>query len=330
MSAIQEAARFSERLMHEGEYLQFSYLGKGRPKPEFILTRGPADLDRIPEEKEGVGLFFGVAMRDTTRGRKEDLGHVKAVWVDVDGKTAMYVLERCKQLRIPHPTFVVASGHGCHLYWVLKEPLDMRIKEELEKLERVNKHLMKRLGGDPQAVNANRLMRVPGTNNYKAATVPVTLLYSGLEDYELKEIAPPEVLKAPPQRPFTGEPVKIGRMESYPWVKVLCEPPEHAHDEALVTLSLMLKSKEMKVSEAMKWLGARWSPQGRCSSPSHRCGPEMRRRLGNLWASPVRWSTKRTWELLESWGHLDGRLGVWRAMERFRKDPRRCVTERRL
>lgn len=55
---------------------------------------------------------------------------------------------------------IVDSGNGLGAFWPLAEPVSN------EECESINRRLVKKFGGDPNAVNADRLMRLPGTWNY--------------------------------------------------------------------------------------------------------------------------------------------------------------------
>ncbi len=112
-----------------------------------------------------VNLFFGVATRDGQAGKKQNIVHVPTVWCDVDFKTTSKEICREKMARFPfRPSVVVCSGGGVHLYWTLREPAE---KSEIGMIENVNKRIAHAMGGDPNAVDAARVLRVPGTINHK-------------------------------------------------------------------------------------------------------------------------------------------------------------------
>ena len=123
---------FLGRFVQKDEVLKFSDLGQGTPRFQFIFVRGPENLRRLPPEKAGVGLLFGVATRATARGREEDLGYIKALWTDFCHTAAVSVLEVRQRTGVPHISAVVADGHGAHFYRVWKGPLDLRDRLDLE------------------------------------------------------------------------------------------------------------------------------------------------------------------------------------------------------
>jgi hypothetical protein len=70
----------------------------------------------------------------------------------------------------PPPTLVNHSGGGFHCYWVLEEPASVS-EHGIEKLESINKALLTELGGDKGTHNLDRVLRVPGTFNFKLETI---------------------------------------------------------------------------------------------------------------------------------------------------------------
>lgn len=102
-------------------------------------------------------VFFGPASRSRLGNLKEDVAGTIALWVDVDSKQP--------PLCTLPPSFVVFSGGGWHLYWLLKEPVF-----GVNEIERLNKILISDVpNGDPACFNANRILRIPDTANTKYA-----------------------------------------------------------------------------------------------------------------------------------------------------------------
>lgn len=93
---------------------------------------------------------------------------VSCLWADLDvgeGKPFKNLTDALKRVRKlkPYPNIVVKSGSGIHVYYLLKKPR----KISKEHMERVLRTLAIRLNGDSGAARATRLMRVPGTYNWK-------------------------------------------------------------------------------------------------------------------------------------------------------------------
>ncbi len=112
-------------------------------------------------------LYFGVATRRSDRdGSLANCQHLGALFVDIDyenisEKDARVRLDRCPC----SPSFIVQSGGGLHVYWLLREPLDLTT--EADAARAVLRRLAGYLGGDLQAAEPARILRVPGTLNHK-------------------------------------------------------------------------------------------------------------------------------------------------------------------
>jgi hypothetical protein len=75
-------------------------------------------------EAEKANLFFGVCPRFAGKGQYDlawQIRVVRVLWADLDNCTTEEALERCNRARLPHPSIIVWSGHGVHLYWLLTE-----------------------------------------------------------------------------------------------------------------------------------------------------------------------------------------------------------------
>ena len=106
--------------------------------------------------------------------------------LDVD--TAIGALATLDQTPLP-ASLVVATGGGLHCYWLFHEA-EAATPEAVARIEAALRRLADHIGGDPQCAECARLMRVPGTTNYKRE-VPVAVCL--LEDrpaarYELAEL----------------------------------------------------------------------------------------------------------------------------------------------
>jgi replicative DNA helicase len=113
---------------------------------------------------EGNNLYFGVATRNGG-GTKKHIVNIPAVWCDVDFKdTPREILaDRLKSFPFT-PSIFVKSGGGVHLYWPLKEPAG---KGDIPMVEDINRRIAVTLGGDTNACDASRVLRIPGTLNRK-------------------------------------------------------------------------------------------------------------------------------------------------------------------
>lgn len=141
------------------------------------------DLSRLARLIEALGrdtdLYVGVAPRARQEGRRDAVKRVHAVWADCDEPQAIAALEDFE----PAPSMVVNSGRGRHVYWSLFPPVGPG------EAERANRQLAAALGADKRATDAARILRPPGTFNWKSGEpVPVTVESTNVEVYAVKEV----------------------------------------------------------------------------------------------------------------------------------------------
>jgi hypothetical protein len=105
---------------------------------------------------DGRDAYYGPAPRKMAGGKKENILGTRVLWADVDNVSAY----RATLL----PSFIVWSGHGYHLYWLLEEFIN-----HVGRIEELNKALAADSSAD-HCWNANRLLRVPGTRNFRRGT----------------------------------------------------------------------------------------------------------------------------------------------------------------
>lgn len=142
-------------------------------------THGPRRFARTIDDalvtvdraaKAGCNVYVGIATRRSDgSGKKDNLEAVRALWVDADFKTnddARAFAAELKTFRLA-PSMIVWTGGGLHVYWILKDPLAVRSADGIARLEAINRGLLDALrhGRDPGTHNADRILRVPGTQN---------------------------------------------------------------------------------------------------------------------------------------------------------------------
>lgn len=161
-------------------------------KQSFHDTVADIDAVAVGLDARGVDAYYALAsFADPALGRKADnAAYLRAFFLDLDcgtGKPYNDPAQACSELGIfvrttgmPEPT-IVFSGGGVHVYWPLLEDLDadkwLGMAKRLKTLCRENN-----LHADPAVTaDAARILRVPGTNNYKEATPrPVRIVNAGL------------------------------------------------------------------------------------------------------------------------------------------------------
>lgn len=157
----------------ENEFFEFLYeYCKGkvniRPIPggnEFHPSDCFEWLAGVMNHHKGKNLYFGVATRDGKGGGKQNIVNIPALFIDLDLKETPRetVINRFKEIPLK-PSAVVETGGGWHLYWRLKEPLG---KDDIGNFENYLLRLATYFHGDLNAIDASRILRVPGSKNHK-------------------------------------------------------------------------------------------------------------------------------------------------------------------
>lgn len=157
-------------------------------------------------------LYYGVGLRAVRRGTKDAVSALPCVWVDVDAKDFGGDMKAAwSKLWEGRPlgrnwSYVVQSGGGFHAYCMLKEPAG---PDEFQQVEAINRGLAKSVGGDLCATDAARILRLPGTMNWKYTPPRLVRVrhecenewnLSDLEMYEEKGMETPSSTVAPPDR----------------------------------------------------------------------------------------------------------------------------------
>lgn len=134
-------------------------------------------------------VYFGCAKFGALNNRTHaNAKHFRALWIDIDcGPTkgvpdekgiikgyltqddGMVEFRRfCKEVGLPRP-IMVNSGYGIHAYWLLEETIDRREWEPLSNRLR-DLCVQHNLIVDASVFEASRVLRVPGTKNFKYDT----------------------------------------------------------------------------------------------------------------------------------------------------------------
>jgi putative DNA primase/helicase len=192
------------------------FSGFFRGHPGFIEIRAWASEDAIKHRRfcnrivsaahtveyfrrhpDKLNIYFGVAPRSERGGRKEHVQFATCLWADLDGKMFGSKSEALQSLQGFEltPSLVVDSGNGYHAYWLLDKPTS-----EVARVEALNLGIAQALGGD-RTYDVTRILRVPGTTNWKDPTnpKPVRLIQSRNRVYSLDDFAPYQVAIARPE-----------------------------------------------------------------------------------------------------------------------------------
>lgn len=111
---------------------------------------------------QAKNVHFGPNPRRRKGGTTADVALARCLFVDIENVTADEAMVRIAATALPHPSAIVSSGGGVHVYWRLVEPLD-----DLDIWTARQKALIGVLASDPVVHDPPRVMRLPGTLNHK-------------------------------------------------------------------------------------------------------------------------------------------------------------------
>lgn len=149
--------------------------------------------------KQGIDVYFSVNPK-TEGGKKENIPSVVTFHAEVDFGAAGHKKKSKWKDDItllkalcdfsPSPSYSIYSGGGFHVYWILKEPYKINSKADIDLIEGLNLTLTKLLGGDPGTQDISRVLRVPGSTNYKLKNNPrpVCVVHSSSNRYTVDEM----------------------------------------------------------------------------------------------------------------------------------------------
>lgn len=172
---------------NEGWYCVFSLLDGKRPKQWHYKTLEEVEAKADSLVAEGRCAYFSLGKFLTDKSREADnCGWMQAFFLDIDcgedkakpdknGRIKGYIdqatgmqalKDLCKNTGLPQPT-IVNSGRGWHVYWPLTEAVEkdkwVPVAEAFKNLCVKHKFI-----GDPAVPSdAARVLRIPGTKNFK-------------------------------------------------------------------------------------------------------------------------------------------------------------------
>jgi hypothetical protein len=111
------------------------------------------------------------------------------------------------------PSVVIDSGGGYHAYWLLRETCYLDSPDARERAMRIQRAWVEYVGGDPGARDLARVLRLPGTMNYKYKPPrPVQIVRANFDRlYDLGEMA--RACRAGKPRPKPLSPPDPGALE---------------------------------------------------------------------------------------------------------------------
>lgn len=105
----------------------------------------------------------------SVRSQINSIASVSCLFAEYDAKdfeSKDAALEHVKQLD-PRPSVVVDSGGGYHCYWMFRDSVVIDTPVQRETMRKMQAAWVVLMGGDTSAKDLARVLRVPGTYNYK-------------------------------------------------------------------------------------------------------------------------------------------------------------------
>ena len=203
--------------------MRFRRASGGMGQCFFATEQRPAAIQVMLSLSERTDVYFGVAPRRGPRGGRSSIESASVVWADCDTREAV---ERAAMSVLPPSVVVRTSEIGRHAYWCLAEPQDIGAVEEL------NRRLAVGLGADGRSSDGARILRPPGTLNYKHQP-PARVV---VESFDPARVYPASELAAVLPPPVTPPPVQIasGRRSTDP----LHEIPPAAYARVLLGVTV--------------------------------------------------------------------------------------------
>jgi P4 family phage/plasmid primase-like protien len=135
----------------------------------FFSVVGIDQVGVFAKAQRHENVYIGVATRrDESSGTLENCLALTALYVDIDFKVLPEPEARAQLERFPFPpSLVVQTGGGLHVYFLLREPLELPADEPIAR--GALRRLAIALGADLSAAECARVLRLPGTFNYKYA-----------------------------------------------------------------------------------------------------------------------------------------------------------------
>lgn len=108
------------------------------------------------------------------------LRSLRAVYIDLDAQLDLdLALDALASAKMPAPSFVVWSGRGLHLYWLI-EPVPAKALPVWQRIQDTLLRALREIGADPACRDCTRVLRLAGTVNSKNDEETRGLILSGV------------------------------------------------------------------------------------------------------------------------------------------------------
>jgi hypothetical protein len=158
----------------------FSILSKdraGRPRQDsYNLSKLEQVLRLLPKDQDS---YLSQAEFIAPNRRVVNLARIGLLFVDLDcyklnltpDAACWHLLQECDERTIPHPSLVIHSGRGIYAKWLLDGTIPRQALPRWNRLQAELVSAFERIGADPAAKDASRVLRIVGTVNTKSGEV---------------------------------------------------------------------------------------------------------------------------------------------------------------
>ncbi len=155
---------------------------------QFIGVNHIEQIPDIIKRRTNVNWWYGIALRKGYDGTKEGICLIPAVHLDHDHLTPEKKSEIYSFLK-PSAAIQTSTEDHQQFLWLLKEPAEAK---DCATVEDINRRLINRFEGDCGTQDISRVLRLPGTANFKYPDSPRSKILElnpecqySLEDFEL-------------------------------------------------------------------------------------------------------------------------------------------------
>lgn len=104
------------------------------------------------------------------RSQLRTIAAINCLYAEYDEKdygSHAAIVAHLDALTVPEPSALIHSGGGMHAYWLLREPYLLDTDDRLQAAKIIQARWVGVVGGDGGAHDLCRVLRVPGSHNYK-------------------------------------------------------------------------------------------------------------------------------------------------------------------
>ena len=162
----------------------FAHLHRGGDWAYYWVHPGKTTIwwqagDPSPVPAGDINVYFSVHPTIKKKGKNKrasvvDIAAINCLYADFDVKDfdgdRGKILTHIIQFLVP--SVVIDSGGGYHAYWLLNKPFILNTKKDRDRAKVLQAAWVTHVGGDTGAKDLARILRVPGTHNYKEAYAP--------------------------------------------------------------------------------------------------------------------------------------------------------------